>query len=83
MRVNEICNLGPSGTARKTAKALPSASAAHGHLFPCVDVRPRLSQSLPVPPLSLWELGRGWAPARRGLCLKPVASFPKVVFSVL
>lgn len=59
MRVNEICNLGPCCTARKIAKALPSASgprsAAHGHLFPCVDVRPRLSESLPVPPFSLWE----------------------------
>lgn len=59
MCVNEICNLGPCGTARKIATALPSASgpesAARGRLFPCPDVRPRLSQSLPVPPLSLWE----------------------------
>lgn len=59
VHVNEIYNLWPCDTARKIAKALPSASepesGAHGHLFPCVHVRPRLSQSLPVSPLSLWE----------------------------
>lgn len=86
MHVSEICNLGPCGTARKIARTLPSASgpesAARGRLFPCVDVRPRLSWSLPAPPLSLGLESSAAAEPLQGDCLKPVASFPKVSFSV-
>lgn len=82
MHGNEIYNFWPCGTARKIAKVLPSASepesAADGHLFPCVHVRPRLSQSLPAFPLSLWEQ---YAQQWLGPCKERALSQPSCKFS--
>lgn len=74
------------GTARRIAKALPSASgrrsAAHGHLhcLAWVSIRPRLPcASPPTGAVRSAAAGPWWGEGG----LKPVAGFPKVSFAVL